>query len=293
MNFDSFFREDWKPVVGVDALAWFRKGTKAGGGSFWLEFVVNGALREFKKLSVNKETQKRKVYRLSRERLLHHLELYPELCDAAIGYWCCEAGDAAKAVIEARGFTCPADPADPDSPFGLFQLAHNVEDCTRFKAVAENEGSDIAMSGCDDQQYVTEASCGVAGHTWTDITYSYYDEVETEERTDGFLQDDVNEHAWCSLNEHQYTGFIRTEEIFKIFTTIFERAGVQLATSCTVSGLGHVDGKVIVSSATSVFREAGGTAGTCSLGVAETFDKVVISSNVGSIPILKAGVHSG
>ena len=41
-------------------------------------------------------------YRLSRQRLIHHLQAHPELCDAAIGYWCCEAGDAAKAVIEAR-----------------------------------------------------------------------------------------------------------------------------------------------------------------------------------------------
>lgn len=41
-------------------------------------------------------------YRLSRQRLIHHLKAHPELCDAAIGYWCCEAGDAAKAVIEAR-----------------------------------------------------------------------------------------------------------------------------------------------------------------------------------------------
>lgn len=289
MNFDTYFREDWKPSTSLsDGITWFRKGTQAGGGSFWLEFVVNGALRAFKPLTSNAEAQKRKVYRLSRERLLHHLELYPELCDAAIGYWCCEAGDAAKAVIEARGFECPTNPEDPDSPFGLFQLAHNDEDCKKFRAVAENEGNDVAMSGCDDQSYTTVDACRAAGHTWTDITYSYYDEAETEARTDGFLQEDIDEHAWCSLNEHQYTGFIRTEEIFKIFTAIFEREGVKLATSCTVSGLDYsLDGKIIVSSATSVFAGAASTAGVCSLGATEAFDKVVISSNVGSIPILK------
>ena len=76
-------------------------------------------------------------------------------------------------------------------------------------------------------------------HTWTDITYSYYNNTETESKLEGFLQADTDGPLeYCSMAEHERTGFVRTEEIFKIFTKIFEESKVvTMATSCTVTGL--------------------------------------------------------
>lgn len=181
-------------------------------------------------------------------------------------------------------YACPADPDDVDSPFGLYQLAHSPEKCSKFVAISENEGGDTTQ-GCDDERYMDQATCRSKGHTWVDVTYSYYDAAETKDHVGGFLQEDREKYTWCALAEHEQTGFIRTEEIFKIFERIFEAANtVRVATSCTVAAINaNGDGTLTLTS------EASGLApgGACSVAGDSTYDKVVLASSLGIIPLLK------
>eukprot|EP00729_Bicosta_minor_P021397 gene21397-504_t len=78
VNFDSMYREDWKSGPSVsDALAFFRKGTALAANykqkAHWLEFVLNGAVNAMLSPDFGTEVQHTKVYRLSRDRLIHHL----------------------------------------------------------------------------------------------------------------------------------------------------------------------------------------------------------------------------
>lgn len=305
VNFDTMFRGDWKTAAGISA-AWgmLRDGWKRCAGfedsydlkTRFLEFCANGARRQMWNTEQNQETQIRKVYRLSRQRLIHVLKQHPELCDAAIGYWCCEAGDDAKAKIEARGLKCPAEPEDPESPFGLFQLGLPTSDdnvCDKFRAISENEEvngqkGDIT-TGCDDEQFTTKAKCEEENHFWTDITYSYYNNAKTESKLEGFLQEDVDgDKKYCSMAEHERTGFIRTEEIFKIFTRIFHNSpAVTLATSCTVTML-TPDSAAGVAKRIEVATKTSGNAienVACTLAPTKTFDKVVVAASMGTLPL--------
>ena len=78
VNFDSMYREDWKSGPSVsDALAFFRKGTALAANykqkAHWLEFVLNGAVNAMLSPDFGTEVQHTNVYRLSRDRLIHHL----------------------------------------------------------------------------------------------------------------------------------------------------------------------------------------------------------------------------
>lgn len=122
------------------------------------------------------------------------------------------------------------------------------------------------------------------------ISYSYYDNNETESMLGGFLQDDAaGPLKYCSMVEHERTGFIRTEEIFKIFTSIFERKAVKLATSCTVTGLtsNPAPGYRITVAAETSDNAVGSEA--CSIAAeGVTYDRVVMAASLGSLPLFKA-----
>jgi glycine/D-amino acid oxidase-like deaminating enzyme len=94
VNFETFYRKDWKPSAGLSqAFAMFRAGNKRAKGRVqrerWFEFMGHSALNQLFPDQRSEETQRRKIFRISRRRLIHHIKLYPEICDAAIGYWCC------------------------------------------------------------------------------------------------------------------------------------------------------------------------------------------------------------
>jgi len=177
---------------------------------------------------------------------------------------------------------CPDEPDSDDSPFGLFQLADEQEQCEKFKKVATNEGG--STNSCDDDQYLDEASCTAEGHFWAPLSYSYYNNTETVARVPGFLQEDSN-RDWCSLVEHQRTGFVRTEQLFKIIDELFTASPfVTMRTGCGVAQLVAVP--LGTQNQIRIDPEAAALAENvaCEAG---TFDKVVVSANLGAVPLFK------
>lgn len=246
----------------------------------WFEFMGHSALSQVFPDQRSEEAQRRKIFRISRQRLIHHIKVFSaRLCEAAIGHWCCEAGDEAKAKIEDQGFICPGDPDSEDSPFGLFQLAHDVAQCDKFKKVATNEQG--STNSCDDSEFLDETTCTAAGHVWAGIRYNYYDNDETVERVPGFLQADTEGKEWCSLVEHQRTGYVRTEHFFEIIEELFtDSPVVTMRTGCGVQQLVPVPDSP--SNQISVVPLE--TKADCK---EDTFDKVVVSANLGVVPLFK------
>jgi len=294
VNFDAFYREDWKTEAGLgEAFKMFSEGNKIANGrkqrERWFEFMGHSALSQVFPDQRSELSQRKKIFRISRQRLIHHIKVFSaRLCEAAIGYWCCEAGDLAKAKIEEQGLKCPEDPNSVDSPFGLFQLAHDVAQCDKFKEVSTNEVGSDGLAGatntCDDSQFVDEASCVAAGHFWVPLSYSYYNNSETVARVPGFLQADTEGKEWCSMVEHQLTGYVRTEHFFEIIGELFTaNPNVTILTGCGVQqlvALGGVNNQIRIDPSTTENDAC----------VAATFDKVVVSANLGAVPLFKDAI---
>eukprot|EP00729_Bicosta_minor_P002371 gene2371-32904_t len=259
VNFDTFYRDGWKSAGGLgEAFAMFTEGNKIATSrkerERWFEFMGHSALAQVFPDQRSEESQRRKIFRISRQRLIHHIKVFSaRLCEAAIGYWCCEAGDQAKAKIEEQGLMCPDEPDSDDSPFGLFQLADEQEQCEKFKKVATNEGG--STNSCDDDQYLDEASCIAEGHFWAPLSYSYYNNTETVAR------------------------------LFKIIDELFTaNPFVTMRTGCGVAQLVAVP--LGTQNQIRIDPEAAALAENvaCEAG---TFEKVVVSANLGAVPLFK------
>jgi hypothetical protein len=199
---------------------------------------------------------------------------FPTLCTALIGEWCCDGG-AAQAQVESVGVNCSASP----SPFGLFHLSGDSEQCAKYDDVAAAD-----VSGCDDVAIDSEEDCVAAGHGWAPVAFETYNATETGKLLSSFIgEDPVGMHK-CALVNHVGTGFMRSESLFAEFGRILDETPmVTVVSSCAVTDLrASTNGRITVVSATT------GGSDACAAGVPneKAFDRVVVAAGAATVPLL-------